>query len=104
MLLELCLEHVRVLPAEEDRLVEAADRARDVDHLREPGDRLGVVFVRPGGAVVIGGEVGLETGHRTQEQDRVEIDVLQPLWVSGDAGDEALEVRALWSILNENGM
>ncbi|KAJ2981886.1 hypothetical protein NUW54_g10817 [Trametes sanguinea] len=69
---------------------EATDRARDVDDVREPRERLRVVLVRARRAVVVRGEVRPEARDRAEEEHGVEIDVLQALGVGCDARDEAL--------------
>ena len=95
MFLELLLKDVRILASKQHRLVEAADRAREVDQPPQAVVRLRVLLVRPARAVVVCGEVRLEARDCAQEEDGVEVDVLQPFGVGGDAGDETWEVRAL---------
>ena len=48
-----------------------------------------------GGTIVVGVQIGSEASNSAQKKYRVEVDVLQSLWMRRDTVDEALEIGAL---------
>lgn len=87
--------YIGVGTTEEGGFVELAHVLSNRDHVLELVQRILVVLMGSCSTIIVGGEVWTNPCYCTEQKNRVEVHVLQPLGICGYAVDETLQIWTL---------